>query len=85
MKRPVRTIGIAALLVAGAGGAAFLTASSSAGDDTAATTTAIISGLGMAAIHDPALASSDPSDGDAEARLVDATGVRASDAAAPQA
>lgn len=39
----------------------------------------------MAAIHDPALASSDPSDGDAKARLVDATGVRASDAAAPQA
>jgi hypothetical protein len=85
VKRPVRTIGIAALLVAGAGGAALLTASSSAGDDTVATTTTTITGLGMAAIHDPALASSDPSDGDAEARLVDATGVPASDAAAPRA
>jgi hypothetical protein len=84
VKRPVRAIGIAVLLAAGAGGVAFATASTSAGGDTTATTTATVGGLGMTAAHDPALASSNPADGAAKAWLADATGVRASDATAPQ-
>jgi hypothetical protein len=72
---------IAAALVVGVGGVAGTTASSSAHVDTGMAT----GGLQLAAVGDPALTSSDPTDSAAESRLVYATGVAASDpSAAPQ-
>jgi hypothetical protein len=74
---------IAAAVTLGAGGYAFATAASSPGQDNGATAQPA---LALASVGDPALASTDPADGDAAARLIQATGVAASDpAAAPQA
>jgi hypothetical protein len=78
LKKRIDGIWIAAALVVGAGGAALATTSSSAGGDSGAP----VGGLQLAAVHDPALTSTDPGDVEAEARLVSATGVAASDPAA---
>src|SRR5438105_115214 len=82
MKRRIDIIWIAAALLAGgAGGFALATASSSASDDSGAPAGT----LQIAAAVDPVLASTDPGDSDAAAKLVYATGVAANDAtAAPQ-
>jgi hypothetical protein len=81
LKTRIDIIWIAAALLAGAGGAALATASSSAQDDTGTHA----GQLQIAAADDPALASPDPADRDAEARLISATGVAAGDpSAAPQ-
>jgi hypothetical protein len=81
LKTRIDIIGIAAALVAGVGGVALATASSSAGDNTGPVT----GELQLAAAGDPALTSSDPSDSQAEAKLIYATGAAARDpAAAPQ-
>jgi hypothetical protein len=81
LRKRVDIVWIAAALLVGVGGVALATASSSAGDGSGTPA----GGLQLAAVDDPALTSSDPSDNDALAKLVYATGVAASDpAAAPQ-
>jgi hypothetical protein len=78
LKKRIDIIWIAAALVAGVGGVALATAASSASDDGGAAAGT----LQLAAVGDPTLASTDPSDSDDAAKLVYATGVAASDAAA---
>jgi hypothetical protein len=74
---------LAAALTLGAGGYAFATAASSPEGDNGGRVQAP---LALASVDDPALASTDPADDDAAAKLIQATGVAASDpAAAPQA
>jgi hypothetical protein len=81
LKKRIDIIWITAALLVGVGGIALARASSSAGGDTGAPA----GQLQLAAAGDPALTSSDPSDGEAAARLAYATGVEATDpAAAPQ-
>jgi hypothetical protein len=80
LKKRIDTIWIAAALVVGVCGVALATASSSAGDDSGTP----VSKLQVAAADDPALASTDPADDAAAAKLVAATGVAASDGAATQ-
>jgi hypothetical protein len=80
LKRRVDLIWIAIALTAGIGGAAFATTASGTGDGSPGSG----GGLGITAVTDPGLTSSDPADGQAAAQFSVATGVAAGTKAAPQ-
>jgi hypothetical protein len=81
LEKRVDVLWIAIALTFGAGGAVFTIASPSADDDLAV---ASAGDLQLTAVNDPALASNDPPDDEAAAKLAVAAGVPTGTTAAPQ-